>query len=51
MQAVTPNAFVPHLSLLTSLPYMARVRQKTHSNTARRLEMPVTLTTLGLVWK
>lgn len=44
------SAFVLHLSLFTSLLYWDRGRQKTHSNTMGRLDMPVSLPTLGLVW-
>lgn len=46
-----PSATVPHLSLLTRLPYRARVRQNPPSSTARRLEVPVALPTLGLLGK
>lgn len=49
-QAVSPRAFVPHLSLL-SRPYRARVSSKTHSGTAGRPEVPVARTTLGLFWQ
>lgn len=49
-QAVSPRAFVPHLSLL-SLPYRAAVRSKTQSGAAGRPEVPAPRTTLGLFWQ
>lgn len=44
------SVFVPHLSLFTSLLSWDKGRQKTHSNTTGRLDMPVSSPTLGLVW-
>lgn len=49
-QAVSPRAFVPHLSLL-SLPYRAGVRSKPQSGAAGRPEVPAPRTTLGLFWQ
>lgn len=48
LHAGIPSAIVPHLSLLTRLSCMARARQNPPSSTARRLELPVPLPTLGL---